>query len=144
MTLGGKSVRKRQKEWERKKFHRSYPIPEIAGKWESATTTFPFAHDSIDRGQTGDLRYGRKGWTKAIVVNGVDKTRRSSTFYPILLLNVNPSHISLSRDFDILRKSTKISSYNGDGHRYQKISVILVQYPRYSFDIFTFITVVNT
>lgn len=66
------------------------------------------------------------------------------TFYPILLLNVNPSHISLPRDFDISRKSTKISSYNGDGHRYQKISVISVQCLHFSFDIFTFITIAKT
>jgi len=123
-----------KKGWERKFHDWSCPLPEIVGKWESATTTFPFAHYSIDRGETDDLRHD--GWTKAIFVNGDDKTCRSSMFYPILLLlNVNSYHISFPRDFDTSWKSVKISSYNS--HRLCNIHTFL-------FNIFIFTTVVKS
>lgn len=138
ITYEGKSVRKREKV--------SWLIMSYSGNCREMgkRNHDVFLRARFDRSRRNWPIFDRKDRTKAVVVNGVDKTCRSSMFYPILLLNVNPSHISLPRDFDISWKSTKIPSYNGDSRRWQKIFVISVQYPYFSFSTSTFVTVVIT
>lgn len=73
----------------------------LLGNGKAQPRRFPSRTIRSIEEKLADSIFDRKGRTKAVVVNGVDKTCRSSMFYPILLLNVNPSHISLPRDFDI-------------------------------------------
>jgi len=99
---------------ERKSYDRSYPIPEIAGKWESAVMTFAIALGSIDRenrpaifGNAGE-KAGQKPSPRMASIK-----RASPWLYSIFPSNVDSSHISFSQErfrSDHERKSARIFS----------------------------------